>query len=225
MHEIQKALFIATHPDDETLGCGGTILKLKEADVQIFWLIMTRGYEEDGFSIESIDEKKDQITKVSDAYGFHDVRKLGLRTTLLDSYDTREITDGVSAVILDLNPDTIFAPHRNDVHSDHRIVFDAVWSASKSFRAPLVRNVITYETVSETEYAHPLGGMHFTPNLFVDITKHMDRKLEIAATYHDELQPHPFPRSLKTLKALAEYRGASAYVEYAEAFMSLKSIS
>ncbi|MBT7579170.1 MAG: PIG-L family deacetylase [Candidatus Marinimicrobia bacterium] len=225
MNTIKKALFIAPHPDDESLGCGGTIQKLKDTGSQVYWMIVTRGYPDDGFKQDAIDAKKEQIVRVNEAYGFDGIFELGLRTTLLDTYQTREIIGKVGEILHQLKPDTLFIPHHSDVHSDHRVIFDAVWSSSKSFRTPFVKNILSYETVSETEFGIPSGSRVFAPNVFIDISDYLERKLEIISIYHDEIQSHPFPRSLENLKALAHVRGSVAFVDYAEAFMCLKSLA
>ena len=91
MLNIKKAIFVAPHPDDETLGCGGSIQKLKENDCEIFWIIVTKGYEKDGFDINDIKLKEKQVDKVKSLYSFNDTFKLDLRSTMLDCYSLREI--------------------------------------------------------------------------------------------------------------------------------------
>ena len=123
------------------------------------------------------------------------------------------------------NPRTfqIFIPHAGDVHSDHGIVNRAVISSSKSFRHPYVQRLITYETISETEYGLDKAKI-FSPNLFVDITKYIDQKLQALEIYKNEIGEFPFPRSKEALLSLAKYRGATSGVKFAEAFEILKFI-
>lgn len=224
MLNIKKAIFVAPHPDDETLGCGGSIQKLKENDCEIFWIIVTKGYEKDGFDINDIKLKEKQVDKVKSLYSFNDTFKLDLRSSMLDCYSLREIIIPLKNIFDSIKPDTIFIPHKHDVHSDHKIIFEAIWSASKSFRSPSIKNILSYETLSETEAALPNDSSIFKPNLFIDISKYLNKKIEIMKIYSDEISDHPFPRSLEGLKSLAKFRGATINVHYAEAFMSHRII-
>jgi LmbE family N-acetylglucosaminyl deacetylase len=97
-------------------------------------------------------------------------------------------------------------------------------AATKAFRAPFIESIMMYETLSETDYS-PSHQCTFSPNIFVDITQHMNKKMDILACYDTEFHAPPFPRSLDAVKALATYRGASAYMEKAEAFMLIKQRS
>lgn len=111
-----------------------------------------------------------------------------------------------------------------NVHSDHRISFDAFMSASKSFKHPEIKRISMYETLSETNFAVPLAKNAFIPNYYVDITNYLSSKIEIMKIYTTELKPHLFPRSEDSIRALAILRGSEANVEYAESFIILRWI-
>jgi LmbE family N-acetylglucosaminyl deacetylase len=128
----------------------------------------------------------------------------------------------VREVIDRVKPDIIYVPHRNDAHSDHGVTFDVLTGATKTFRSPSIDKVLAYEVISETEFAPQFKESAFLPNSFSDITGYIDRKIKIMARYKGELGRHPFPRSVKNIKALATFRGATAGARYAEAFMVLK---
>ena len=130
----------------------------------------------------------------------------------------------ISAVFSEVKPEIIYTLNRSDAHSDHRIIFDAVMSCTKSFRYPYIKQVLMYECISETEFAPALAEKAFLPNYFVDITKYIDKKNEAMSVFESELGEHPFPRSLDNIRALAHFRGASVGVQYAEAFQLLKYI-
>jgi len=216
-----KVLVIAPHPDDETLGCGGTLLRLAQEGAEIAWLIVTGMYEDGGFTKESIEVREREIAKVSGLYRFSDVFRLNLPTRQLDTYPLAEVIDKFSGVFKSFSPEQVFMPHRRDVHTDHRTVFDAAAACSKWFRYNSVRRVLAYETLSETEFTLE-GQPGFQPNLFVDITDFLDRKLEIMAVYQSEISEFPFPRSLEAISALARVRGASSGFRAAEAFQLLR---
>lgn len=220
----KKVLFIAPHPDDETLGCGGTILKHKHYGDSISWLIMTSMFSEDGYTIESIDKRKQQIKKVSQKYQFDQTLFLDLPTTKLDVIPTVKIVSLLTEYFDSLLPEVIYVPFRNDIHSDHKITFDAVISASKSFRCPSLKKIMMYEVVSETEFAIAQTCNTFVPNIFSDISKYFVEKTEIIKLYDGEISQHPFPRSIENITALATFRGATSGCQFAEGFVLLKEI-
>jgi LmbE family N-acetylglucosaminyl deacetylase len=222
---MNNILCVAPHPDDETLGCGGTLLKHKDNGDKIYWLIMTNILTEEGYDKVKIEERQQEIDNVAREYGFEDIFKLDLPTTKLDIIPKRQIIEAVSNVINKIKPEEIYLPNRSDVHSDHKITFDSVISSTKTFRCPLIKKILMYETISETEFAPPFQDNAFMPNSFSDIFEFINKKLSIMKIYSTELGAHPFARSLDNLKALAMYRGATAGVNYAESFMLLKEIN
>ncbi len=221
---MDKVLIVAVHPDDETLGCGGTLLKHKAHGDSIHWMIATDVKESEGFKKELVASRNDEIAKVSKIYDFDSVHKLGLSTMRVDEYSMSELIGPISKIISDVRPSIIYLPFKGDVHSDHRKIFEAAYACTKSFRYPFVKKIYMLETLSETEFAPSTKEDSFIPNVFVDISGYMDKKLEIMKVFDSEIAEHPFPRSIRNLKALATLRGATAGCEYAESFVLLKEI-
>lgn len=221
---MNKVLIVAVHPDDETLGCGGTLLKHKAEGDEIHWMIATDIKESEGFKAEVIERRDTEIKKVCDLYGFHSTHGLGLSTMRVDEYSMSELIGSISKIISDIKPSIIYLPFKGDVHSDHRKIFEAAYACTKSFRYPFVKKIYMVETLSETEFAPSTKEDSFIPNVFVDITEFMDKKLEIMKVFESEIAEHPFPRSIRNLKALATLRGATSGCEYAESFVLLKEI-
>lgn len=221
---MSRVLVLAVHPDDETLGCGGTLLRHKSEGDELHWLIGTAIREEDGFKRKKVIEREMEIKTVAKAYGFREVHRLDLPTTKLDSTPIGVLITKVSDVISRVKPDIIYLPFSGDVHSDHRVMFDAAFSCTKVFRYPFIRKIMMMEVLSETEFAHGMNGSAFSPNYFVDITGFLRKKMKVIKSYGGELAEHPFPRSIKGIEALAVLRGAQAGVEHAEAFMLIKEI-
>lgn len=221
---MKRELVIAVHPDDETLGCGGALLKHKAEGSEIFWLIVTNVSEAHGWDNARVESRQKEINKVSELYPFDDVFKLDFPTTQLDKISFGDIVSSISRVFNTLKPNTIYLPNRGDVHTDHRIAFDAAYSCTKSFRYPFVKKVLMMETLSETEYAPSLISNSFTPNFFCDISGFIDRKIEIFNTYESEVMNANQPRSERIIRALAAYRGSRIGTDYAEAFQLLLSI-
>jgi N-acetylglucosamine malate deacetylase 1 len=221
---MKKVLFIAPHPDDESFGCGGTIFKHIAAGDQVYWLIVTTGYTRDGFTNESLEKMSHQVSNVSQIYGFTEYCRLEFPTTLLDATPMRDLVSSINTFINRVMPDTIYVNYKYDVHTDHQRVFDAVWSCSKSFRNPFVKDVLAYETLSETEFTNMVDGSGFRPTVFHDITPFMEDKNRALLGYSSELDAHPFPRSWENVEALAKLRGATINVRFAESFMCLKRV-
>ena len=220
---MNKVLFVAVHPDDETLGCGGTILKHKAQGDEIYWLVVSNATKNHplGFSDEFVTQRDQLVDDISYAYGFDETIKMYLPAQMLHTVDLKDFVVKVDEVFKRIQPNIIYMPFRGDVHSDHRAAFDAVYSCTKSFRKPYINEIYMLEALSETEFSPAIPSTSFVPNVFVDITKYMDKKLEIMSLYETEVMPEPFPRSLSSIKALARVRGSRAGVMYAEAFQLL----
>jgi len=217
---MSRILFIAPHPDDETLGCGGTILKHKDNGDEIFWLIVTNISESQGYGSGQVSDRQKEIAAVANVYGFNEVFKLDFPTTTLDTVSMTDLIGGISEVISKTKADIIYLPNQSDVHTDHQIVFKAAESCSKSFRCPFIKRILMYETLSETEFS--LGPKDtFSPNVFVDISDHLQTKLKAMRIYKTEVMDSPLPRSIEVIESLAGLRGSRIGKEYAESFMLL----
>lgn len=218
----ESILVVAVHPDDETLGCGGTLLRLKEQGADLHWMIVTSMNASEGYSPEVMAKRDKEIEEVSGMYGFKSVHSLGFPTTRLDEIPMSRLVSAMSKVFKEVQPNQVFLPFQHDVHSDHKTTFQAAFSCTKVFRYPSVRKVMMMETLSETDFANSSEG--FIPNQFVDITRQYERKMKILNIYESEMKAHPFPRSEVALESLAHLRGAAAFCKYAEAFMLIKEI-
>ena len=217
---MNKILVIAVHPDDETLGSGGTLLKHKANGDEVHWLICTQTDIKNNF----YNIREQEIQKVHNLYNFDTITNLQLKTMQVDEYSMSELIGKISKVINEIKPNIIYLPFKGDVHSDHRKIFEASYSCTKSFRYPFIKKIYMMETLSETEFAPSTKEDSFIPNVFVDISDFMDKKIEIMKVYESEIAEHPFPRSERNLRALATLRGATAGCAYAESFMLLKEI-
>tara|TARA_R110002072_G_scaffold1989_2_gene16434 strand:+ start:154693 stop:155358 length:666 start_codon:yes stop_codon:yes gene_type:complete len=220
---MKNILVIAVHPDDETLGAGGTILRhIAEGD-QVHWLILTGISKDLGYSQEKISQRENEIEKVSKMYQLASTRSLNFPTTKLDSIELGTIISAISEKINDIKPEVLYLPFSNDVHSDHKVAFEAAYSCTKSFRYPFIKKVLLMETISETNFSTSHQNT-FAPNYYVNITEYIDKKVDIMKVYKSELGEHPFPRSEKSIKALATLRGSESNCIEAEAFMLIKEI-
>jgi LmbE family N-acetylglucosaminyl deacetylase len=245
---MNKILVVSVHPDDETLGCGGTLLRLRSEGCSLHWLIVTSIYSAqnemfttstslgenrswDDRSVKPpaaeghlVQNRSRELYQVREAYEFSSVYEFCLPAMCLDQIPLNTMVSKFSRVMREVEPDTVFLPFQHDVHSDHRIAFEAAFSCTKSFRYPFIKMILMMETISETDFSIGSAGESFKPNMFVDISEQLDKKVELMALYQGELAEHPFPRSASHIRALALRRGASAHCEYAESFMIIKSI-
>ena len=214
---MSKILVIAPHPDDETLGCGGTLLRHKADGDEIYWLIVTGISEDAGWSNDTVEKRDNEIDAVAEKYGFSDVFNLRLPTTKMDTLPVSDLIGEISNVYKKVEPDIIYMPFPYDVHTDHQIIAKALQSTLKWFRYPHIKKVYMYETPSETEFNFVENRL-FRPNVFVNISLYLDDKIEVMKTYAGEMGEFPFPRSEKAMRALTTLRGSQSGFESAEAF-------
>ena len=215
-----KILVVAVHPDDETLGCGGTLLKHKTNGDEIHWLICTTANNSHNY----YKKREAEINKVSKLFNFNSVNKLLLEPTKVDQYSMAEIIEKISKIINKIKPHIIYLPFKEDIHTDHKKIFEASYSCTKSFRHSFIKKIYMMETLSETEFAPSISKDNFIPNTFVDISKFLDKKIQIIKVYKSEINKHPFPRSVKSIKALAAYRGSTSGYKFADSFVLLKEM-
>lgn len=221
---MNKILVISVHPDDETLGCGGTILKHNKLEDEVSWIILTRPFEEHGYSKELIKKEKKMVEDVSRAYNFKNVYNLGFPASKLHMVPLCDVIFKLSKVIHEIEPNIIYTVNRSDIHTDHQVAAKCVISCTKSFRYPFIKKVLMYECISETEIAPAFPENVFVPNVYSDITDFIEEKLNIMKIYKSEIGEPPFPRSIENIKALARFRGSTVNKEYAESFMLVKEI-
>ena len=222
---MNTVLVIAPHPDDKTLGCGGTLLRHVANGDLVHWMIVTDMQTTYGFSEVQISRRQAEIRKVATAFGFSKVHSLGLPPAKLDTLPIGDLVSSIGEIVKKISPTVVYLPFRGDAHTDHAIVFDAGVSCTKWFRYASILRVLCYETPSETEFCLNPEGARFSPNSFVDITPYIDRKIEIAQMYEGEMGEFPFPRSADALRALAQVRGATCGCHAAESFMVLREIN
>ncbi|MDD3235126.1 MAG: PIG-L family deacetylase [Candidatus Cloacimonetes bacterium] len=219
----QRVLFVSIHPDDETFGCGGTILWHKNNGDAIYWLNLTGPTPNHpyGFTNDVINKRENQLSLINQAYGFKQFINLPFPTQMLETVEQRILVGSISKAYADIKPDVLYLPNRSDIHSDHRAGFAALFAAAKSFRSPYIKKILMYETLSETEFAPALSENAFIPNSWVDISVWFERKLEIINIYDTEVMPDPYPRSIHAVKGLGAFRGSRICVSYAEAFVQI----
>ena len=219
----RKLLVISTHPDDETLGMGGTLLKQKREGAELYWMIVTSTHAPN-WDKEVVRCKEAEIEAVAQAYHFLKTYRLGFPAALLNENQRNELISSMRSILEEVKPETVFLMFGRDVHTDHQIAFECALAVMKPFRCPDLKKIYCYETLSSTEIAPPLSGNSFMPNAYCDISKYLEEKIQIMELYQSEAQPFPLPRCSESIRALARFRGGSIGVPYAESFMVLREI-
>lgn len=200
-----RVMVVSPHPDDETLGAGGTLLKLKKHGHNIYWLNITDMKPEYGWSEEKIAYRQNQIERVKKYFGFNGFYNLQLPPAGLTRIDEGEIINRIREVFNEVKPEWLMIPGQYDAHSDHHVVYNCCMACAKTFRAPYIKRITTMEIVSETDFG--FQNEKFQPNLFIDITDELEGKIEAMRIYDTEIEEVPFPRSLENIRALAVNRG------------------
>ena len=224
MNNWGKVMVIAVHPDDETLGCGGTLLRLAEMGKELASVIVTTTQNSTILSKEYTEKRRGEIELVKNKYGFAKKYQLPFEAGMLEETPKIDVVKAINEAVRDFQPDTIFLPFPWDIHKEHQVTFEAALACTKVFRNPFIKRVILMETPSETDFVPANVVQSFTPNLFVDITNQLEKKLEVMQIFDSEVLPHPFPRSLESIRALAVYRGGQAGCGAVESFMMIKEI-
>jgi LmbE family N-acetylglucosaminyl deacetylase len=178
---------------------------------------MTEVNQEFGWSEQKIKRRDREIEKVHQSYGFQDRFELGCTATKLDECSIGDIVGSIKSVLDSIEPEVLLIPSEKDIHTDHQITFQTVLSASKSFRSPYIKKIMCYECLSETEYSPPTDEQ-FNPNVYVNISDYIEGKIEIMNIYSSEMMEPPGPRSERSLRALAKFRGSRALYNHGEAF-------
>ncbi len=222
---MSNILVVAPHPDDETLGLGGTIIKNIEKGNHVCWLIITGMTESAGYTWEEINRRTCDIEKVAEHYQFEKVYQLNFPAAQLNYGLLGKLIKQVGHIVKEIEPEELYLPYPKDIHSDHYFVFEAMKATSKWFRYPSVKRILCYETLSETNFGlSAVSGNTFIPNVYEDITPYFKEKLKAMNIYVSEIGSHPFPRSEDSIVALATLRGSECGCSFAEAFMLLKEI-
>ncbi|MDC2969031.1 PIG-L family deacetylase [Candidatus Pelagibacter sp.] len=211
---MKKILVLSPHPDDELLGCGGTLLKYSKAEIS--WIILTKMSLKQGFSKQRIKQREKEILEVKKKLNIKNLIKLNFETSTLNYFNLPKLISLLKKNVDKLKPDTIFAPHINDSHSDHFFCTYAINSIAKSFRYKELNQLFLYETLSETNFNFTKDK--FIPNVYFDIEKTLEKKIHLLKIYKSEIKNHPFPRSKESVVALATLRGSESNFQFSEAF-------
>ena len=214
-----KVLVISAHPDDETIGAGGTLLRHRDAGDEISWCIVTQAYSPE-WSNETIQRHRQQTERVAEYLGVKTMRLCGFPTVKLNTIPTMELVSSIQRVVDEVRPEVVYSTSAIDINLDHVIVHQATLVATRPLPGSSVRRLLSYEIASTSRFGVP----GFQPTVYVDITDYLDRKLEMMSFYETELKAYPHPRSLEALRLSALERGVGVGLGAAEAFQLIREL-
>lgn len=222
-------LVIAAHPDDEVLGCGGTIARLTNEKENVYVAILGEGVtsrynRHKQSNMSSLKTLKNHCRSVSDFLKVKNLFFFDLPDNRFDTIPLLDIVKMIESLLDKLKPSTIFTHHSGDLNVDHHITHRATLTATRPLPGCTVKKVYAYEVPSSTEWS--VGGFSktFQANVFVDISDTLEEKVKAMSIYKSEVQPFPHPRSPEALRALAKLRGTSVGLPAAEAFELIREI-
>jgi len=208
---MNNILIVAAHPDDEVLGCGGTIIKHIENGDNVYVLIMATPRSQDNFELISANE----VLKTSKVFSAE------LTDQIFDTYSINELVKKIRGIKDKVQPNIIYTHSAKDLNQDHRITHEAVLIATRPVEDECVKEIYAFETPSATEWNF---GNSFIPTMYNDITNEFILKLRALECYQSELRSAPHPRGLIQTEISNRYRGLNISVEYAEAFEVIRII-
>lgn len=223
----KKILIVAAHPDDEVLGCFGTVAKFIQDGYEAYTLILGEG-KTSRDEIRVVENKQNEIailnSEIHKANSIIGIKKVFIKNfpdNRFDSVDLLDIIKTISKVKEEVNPDIIFTHYKDDLNIDHKITYTAVITATRPMKSESVKEIYSFEILSSTEWNYPLS---FSPDMFFSIDDTINLKLQAMKEYKSELCQYPHPRSLEGIALSAQYNGMSVGKKYVECFKVVRII-
>jgi LmbE family N-acetylglucosaminyl deacetylase len=224
-----SVLVVAAHPDDEILGCGGTMTRLAREGHQVRIAILAEGMSSRYAHREDADPRQLQhlharAQQAADKVGAKEVVLCKLPDNRLDTVPLLEVVKLVEELVAKFMPEVIYTHHPGDLNVDHGVVHRAVLTATRPVAVQCVKEIYAFEVPSSTEWAFQRLEPSFRPSVFVDITETLETKIEALACYDTETRKFPHPRSAEALRAIATRWGSVAGLQAVEAFELIRSV-
>lgn len=224
LSQLGRVLVIAPHPDDEVLGCGGTMARLADDGHEVHVAVVTKGFEP-VFPEALVKQVRQELAEAHKILGVKKCHFCDLPAAALDTIAGAEINAAISTIVNEVKPDTLFIPFLGDIHRDHQLIFTASLVAARPRSRDIPNRIYAYETLSETNWAAPGITEAFIPNVFFDVSPTLNRKLDAFGCFKSQVKPTPDERSFKTIEALATFRGSTVFRSAAEGFMLVREIA
>lgn len=215
-----KVLVIAPHPDDEIIGCGGTIAKYIDKGIDVYVIVATNAHKgaPELFDNQIIKEVRLEALKAHKYLGVKETFFFDFPAPALNAFPEFKISIKIAEIINQVKPNILYLPHPGDLHQDHKAIYRAGLVAARPQGDYCIKEIYCYETLSETEWA-PYQEKAFIPNVFIDITDFFEQKLEAMRFFKSQIKEFPHTRSTETFEALAKFRGSTVGVNRAESFI------
>ena len=214
-------LVVAAHPDDEVLGCGGTMCRHIDQGENVHLIIMTEGITSRHFGEDSdleVERLRTACEQANFCLGTTSIKNHKHPDNRMDSIDLINIVKGIEAEIDRVRPTIVYTHHGGDLNIDHQVTFQAVMTATRPTPMSSIDQILCFEIPSSTDWQFLPTSSQFVPTQFVDISVALDRKRSALRAYESELRPWPHSRSIRAIEHLCHSRGASVGLEAAEAF-------
>ncbi len=227
----QKILIIAAHPDDEVLGCGGTIAKYAKRGDRIYCLFLGKGKASrfEGRKLGTIKTEQlileKEVGKAAKILGISEVIFKDFPDQKYDTVPFLEIIKAIEQIKEKIKPEIVFTHHQGDLNLDHQITFKAVLTACRPLKGETVKKIYSFEVSSATEWGSPKGKTYFMPNVFVDVSHTFNKKIDALKAYKTEIRNYPHPRSSRGLEIIARRWGTVVGRELVEAFELVREIN
>ena len=213
-----RILVVAAHPDDELLGCGGTIALHTRAGDNVTTVIASEG-ESLRYGKGAVGQEL-HIKAAARTLGVEDTRLLGFPDQKLDTLGLVEIITPLEEVVREVRPKIVYCQHGGDINRDHQLLFRALLVATRPTEQ-YIQSIYAFDTASSTEWAYPRT---FIPDTWVDISATLQVKLDAMACYKSEIRDYPHPRSLQALEYRARAWGNQSCLDTAEVFMTVRRV-
>ena len=223
----KKVLIVAAHPDDEILGCGATVARLIKEGWQAYSLILGEGVtardetRKPALRKKDIDRLKACARQANKAIGVKEVFMYDFPDNRFDAVALLDIIKTVEKIKNRIKPFAVYTHHPCDLNIDHQVTYEAVLTACRPVKGETVKKIYSFEIPSSTEWNYPYG---FSPNMFVDVAKTMERKIKALRCYKSEMRKAPHPRSLERIKTIGRRWVSVSGLDYAEAFELVRCV-
>lgn len=209
-----NVLIIATHLDDEVIGCGGAILKHVNEGHNVYVCFLCGGTSVRYPENDLVETRRNHGKKVAEMLGIKEIFFYDFPIIMLDTIPQLEIVTALEKVIFKIKPQIIYTHYSDDINSDHKVVYDATMVWCRPSKTPFLKKVLLYEIFG--------SNRNFNPNYYISIDKYIERKLEALSLYTTEINVQT--RNLDTIRKVAQYRGSEINCEYAEGFIVYREI-
>ena len=229
MIKSERILVVAAHPDDEVLGCGGTIARLVSEGRKVFIVILGEGMtsrfpngnRECDKLVKALHAKSRQVAGL---LGAQDVFLHGYPDNRFDTVPLLDIIKSIEGVVEKVKPGAVFTHHGGDLNIDHVIAFRATLTATRPITGCPVREIYSYEVPSSTDWSFGENWQCFRPNVFIELNEFLEIKIDALRIYDSEIRKFPHPRSPETLNAIAKKWGSMVGIGTAEAFSLIRTV-